>query len=182
MKHYLLPCLTGIMLTCINSTSHTQSSASSTKLNAKTSLEEIIPPPKRLDPKTNSGFVFRNDINTKAVRNFIMHYGDVSAVTWFQSNEGATAYFIMNGIYTKVAYDKNGDYECMFKYYYEDKLSREIRHEVKSQYHDFNICCVTEFNRNGKTIYDVKIEDKHSFKTIRITNGEMQMVEEFFKS
>lgn len=182
MKNYLLPCIAGIMFTCINSTSHTQSTTSFEKLNAKTSLEKLIPPSKQFNSSGNAGFIFRNDICIKAVRNFIKRYGDISYVTWRQSPNGAAAYFTANDIMTSVYFHKNGDYKCMIRYYREDKLPQYIRHLVRSRYYDYSIFSATELNENGKTIYDVKIEDKRSYKTIRIIDGEMEVRDEFFKA
>ena len=129
----------------------------------------------------NAGFIFRNDICIKAVRNFITKYGDVPDVTWRQSSNGAAAYFTTNDIMTSVYFHKNGDYRCIIRYYREDKLPQYIRHLVKSHYYDYAIFSVAELNENGKTIYDVKIEDKRSYKTIRLIDGEMEVSEEFFK-
>lgn len=181
MKNYLAPCLAGLMLICINSTSHTQSTTNFVKLNVKTSLEKIIPPSKQFNSFGNAGFIFRNDICIKAVRNFITKYGDVPDVTWRQSSNGAAAYFTTNDIMTSVYFHKNGDYRCIIRYYREDKLPQYIRHLVKSHYYDYAIFSVAELNENGKTIYDVKIEDKRSYKTIRLIDGEMEVREEFFK-
>lgn len=182
MKNYLLPCLAGIMLTCINSTSHTQSTSGFVKLNAQTSLEKLIPPSKQFNSPGSAGFIFRNDICVKAVRNFVRRFRDISDVTWRQSQSGAAAYFTMNDIRISVYFHKNGDYRCMIRYYREDKLPQYIRHLVRSHYDDYAIFSVAELNENGKTIYDVKIEDKLSYKTIRIIDGEMEVREEFFKA
>lgn len=181
MKNYLRICFTGIILTCLNSITYTQSNGHFTKLTAQTSFEKLLPSSKQFDSRKGSGLIFRSDININAVRNFIMRYGDVSSVTWRQSANGSSAYFTSNDIKTSVYFYKNGDYDCMIQYYREDKLPQYIRHLVKSHYYDYAIFSVAEFNKNDKTIYDIKIEDKTSFKTIRVIDGEMIVREEFSK-
>ncbi len=183
MKNKFFACFTGTLLAVtINNIAYTQSVTSIAKLKRQVSIEKIIPSSKKLYSADRSDIIFRNDIKIKAVRNFIRDFENVSDVIWRQSANGSAAYFTMNGIKTRVFYHKNGDYQSMIKYYYEDKLAPEIRHLVKSSFYDFSIYGITELNKNGQTIYEIKIEDKTSWKTIRIMNGEMEIKEEYNKA
>ena len=180
IKHFA--CFTGALLGwIINSIVYSQSPNGMAKLKPQALPENSIPLSRQLNFEMGSAPIFRNDISIKAVRNFIRDYENVSDVEWFPSDNGFAVYFTMNGVKTKVLYYKNGDYKSMFRYYFEDKLPREIRHLVKSKYYDFSICCIIEFNFNGQTIYEVKMEDKISWKIIKVVNGVIETTQEYFK-
>jgi hypothetical protein len=188
MKNKFFACFTGTLLTCtITGIAYTQK-LSGIANNAPdsyrdhTPLEYIIPETERLSPSDGHGFLYRNDINIKAVRNFIREYNKCASAEWFKSNNGFAVHFTMDGLNTKVYYDKKGNYEYMIRSYAESHLPPEVRHLVKSRYYDFSIYHVTEITRNGKIVYGVMIEDKTSRKTIRVVDGEMEVVSEYSKS
>jgi hypothetical protein len=87
--------------------------------------------------------------------------------------------FFDNGIQTKIFYNRKGNQDAMVRYYTEDKLPNEVRHSVRSTYYDFNIFLVIEVTVGNQTAYLVKIEDKTCTKTIRVMNGDMEVIEEF---
>ena len=70
----------------------------------------------------------------------------------------------------------------MLRYYQEEKLPHEIRGLVKSTYYDYDIYLITEVNRNEKIAYVVKMEDKTSWKTVKVVDGEMEVLEDYTKS
>jgi hypothetical protein len=188
MKNKFFACFTGTLLACtITGIAYTQ------KLSGKANndpdryrdqipLEYIIPEPEQLTPSDDPGFLYRNDINIKAVRNFMREYKKCASAKWFKLNNGFAVHFTMDGFDTKVYYDKKGNYEWMIRNYAESQLPREVRHLVKSHYYDFSIYHVTEVSRNGKITYAVIIEDKTSRKTIKVVDGEMEVMFEYSKS
>ena len=121
-------------------------------------------------------------INTKTVKNFKKNYKTSNAVSWFDIKDGILAEFKEDEITTKVFYDRKGNKTASIRSYFENKLPRDIRHQVKSHYYDFNIFYVQEVTVGDKTAYLVKIEDPLSFKTIRVVDGEMDELEAFTKS
>lgn len=120
------------------------------------------------------------NINSKAVKNFSKSYKNNAA--WFEITDGYMAVFNEGGIKTKVYYDKKGRLIGQIRSYEEDKLPRDIRHQVRSKYYDFHINYVNELTALKTTVYLVKIEDERSFKTIRVADGEMTETEAFDKS
>ena len=181
MKNKHIACFIGALLAgIVNCVSYAQPNGIP-KLKPPALPENSIPLSRQLSFVMDIKPVFRNDISSKAVRNFIREYDNITDVKWTSSDDGPSVYFTMNGVKTKVLYYKNGSYQSMFRYYLEDKLPLEIRHLVKSKYYDFSICCITEFNMNGKAIYEVKMEDKISWKILRVANGEIIAVTEYSK-
>jgi hypothetical protein len=125
----------------------------------------------------------RNDVNIRAQRDFMKEYKNVSNAKWVISGNGLlAAYFTDAGIATRRYYNRKGIYEYMIRYYQEDKLPTSVRHLVKSEYYDFSISQITEVCRNGNIAYLIDIEDQSSWKTIKVFDNDMEVVEEFSKS
>jgi hypothetical protein len=121
-------------------------------------------------------------INSKAVKDFTKTYKNAGDARWFVITDGFLAEFNQDGIKTKVFYDRKGRCAGSLRSYQEDQMPRDIRHQVKSHYYDFNIYYVQEVTVADKIAYLVKIEDKTSLKTIRVLDGEMTEIEAFEKS
>jgi hypothetical protein len=128
-------------------------------------------------PRAVKGF---KDVNTKAEINFNKTYKNATDITWYLLNDKRVMVrFFDNDVQTKIFYNKQGKNVAMIRYYTEDKLPNEVRHPVKTTYYDFNIFLVIEVTVGNQTAYLVKIEDKACTKTIRVMNGEMNVIEEF---
>jgi len=146
-------------------------------------LDILIPHMERMSSADGLKELRRNEVNLKAQRNFMREYKAVSDARWVISGNGLlAAYFTDAGIATRRYYNKKGVYEYMIRYYNEDKLHHNIRHLVKSKYYDFSIFQVTEVCRNGNTAFLVDIEDIDSWKTIKVLDNEIEVVDEFAKA
>jgi hypothetical protein len=188
MKKVFGACFAGAaLILTITSISYAQSSNSIAKLNPQPSLEKIIPISKQLNAARYSGPIFRSEISSKPVRNFVRNYKNVAEAEWFKSTNGLfVVYFSSDSINSSIYYNKKGGVEFMFRYYNEEKLPREVRHLVKSTYYDFSIFHVTEITWNNKLAYVVSMEDKRSkdiisYKIIKVVGAEMEVVNEFSK-
>ena len=167
----------------ITSIGYGQIENSITKLGTQSLSEKKIPFAKQLILTRDSNFIFRNEISTKAVRSFIREYKNVTDAEWFRSpNESFVVYFTSDSIKSTIYYNKDGDFDLMIRYYNEDKLPRKVRHLVKSNYYDFSIYHVTEFRYNGKTAYVAVIEDRTSWKKIKVVDDDMEVIGEFSKA
>lgn len=123
------------------------------------------------------------NINAKALKNFSKTFKQAATANWFVIKDGFLAKFQQDGIITKVFYNPKGRWVGNLRCYFEDKLPRDIRHLVRSNYYDYSIYYVNEVTVPGDiTVYLVKIEDKTSLKTIRVQDGEMDEIEAFTKS
>ena len=183
MKKAFVPGFARLLLACtITSITYGQTENRIAKLEASLFAEKNIPVAKQLPLNGGSNFVFRNEISTKAVRNFIRDFTNVTDAEWFRSPAGSfVVYFTSDSINSTIYYTKGGEFDCMIRYYGEDKLPREIRRLVRSNYYDFAIYHVSEFRANGKTAYVVVLEDKTSWKKIKVVDNEMEVVEELKK-
>jgi len=133
----------------------------------------------------NSDVLRLNEVSSKAVRHFSKTYKNVDSVRWSRLRDdkgGFGAYFVTDGIPTTVRYDQGGNYECCFREYFEDKLPKQIRHQVKSVYYDFAIRFIKEVNMFDNTVYLVTLEDTTSWKHILVTENKIVVLKEFSKT
>lgn len=161
---------------------HAQNSTSIAKLTVKITPENIFLP-ERFSGSVETKELRKNEINIKAQRDFIKEYKNATDARWYISGNGLlVAYFTKAGIMTRRYYNKKGIYEYMIRYYNEDGLHHDIRHLVKSKYYDFSIFQVIEVCRNGNIAFMIEIQDKDSWKTIKVVDNEMEVVDEMQKS
>jgi hypothetical protein len=125
---------------------------------------------------------YPSNINIKAIRDFVRSYRNASGEKWYELSDGFVVHFYMNNNKYRAFYKFNGDWLHTLSAYGGDQLPSLIRHKVKSVYYDYSIFLVTEIKLSDNTIYLVKIEDKTSWKTIKVCEGEdMQEIESCFK-
>ena len=77
---------------------------------------------------------------------------------------------------TRVFYDKKGRVQFTIDYYGEKELPREVRAVVKPVYYDYTIVSVQEVKQNGRSVYMIDLQDSHTLKTIRVADGDMELV------
>lgn len=127
----------------------------------------------------DSGFHFFNDINPRAVREFMKAYEDVDNVRWFKYKKGYVATFAKDSILTRAYYNVRGDFDVELRYFYENRLLPEIRNLVKSKYYDYSIFQVIEVIGYDRILHQIKIRDKNYFKVINVIDGEIEMVTKY---
>jgi len=77
---------------------------------------------------------------------------------------------------TRAFYDKKGRVRFTISYYSEKELPCEVRAVVKPEYYDYAILSVEEVKLNGKSIYLIDMQDSTTIKTVRVADGEMELV------
>jgi hypothetical protein len=122
-----------------------------------------------------------NSISVKAVRDFDKSFAHAYDKQWYVLEDGLVVYFKLNEIQMKTFYDKRGDRILTLRFYGEEKLPFNVRDLVKRNYYDHQIFLVIEINSHDKNVYLVKMEDKHSWKTVRVEEGEYVEVESYRK-
>ena len=123
------------------------------------------------------------EISSKAIRSFNKEFKNVSNVNWFISSAGlSVAHFTHDNVETFVYYSARGTYEFMVRNYKEDKLAVEVLRLVKSNYYGFDIYHITEISRNNKIAYGVNLKNKTSWKTIKVLEGEIELITEYTES
>jgi hypothetical protein len=131
---------------------------------------------KTLRPKNQ----FLNDVNMRAMRDFVNRYGDASDAVWHQSNDSYVAVFFRDSIQYRVIYSNRGDLSYVMKYYEENRMARNVRAVVKSTYYDYKIYIIQEIERpDHPTVYIVNLQNDTEWKKVKLCQGEMEVMEEF---
>ena len=125
---------------------------------------------------------YANEVNQKAMRDFKRTFKEVINEKWYSVKNGFLAEFSVNTTKNRVVYDKKGNWKFTVSYYDEKGLPPEIRAIVKPVYYDYAISRVEEIHANDQIIYIVHIQNNSSLKTLRISEGEMDLIEDFPKS
>jgi len=180
MKKISFTCLGGIFLLSAISSSFGQLAATSSKFKRSSPVDQIAASEKVNHRDADGDYI--NNVNSKALRHFTKAYQNPSEVKWVKLTTGFRVHFVSNGIDTRTYYNKRGACEAIVRYYYEKDMSANIRHQVKTIYYDFKIFLITEITADHKTAYLIKIEDNTSWKTVKIVDNEMEVIEEYSKS
>jgi len=122
-----------------------------------------------------------NDLNTKAVRHFNQEFGFAQNEAWFKIRDGYTVKFKTDEIQYRIGYNKKGNWLNTVKIYHEPELNQTIRHIVKSNYYDYTIALVEEITVKNSTSYVVHIDNEKGFKKLYVSDGEINVMEEFSK-
>ena len=119
----------------------------------------------------------------RPVRNFWHMFGESMNEKWYAipRDGGFLAEFREKGIAYKVFYDKKGNWVYTLKEYTEKELPADVRAMVKSVYFDYPIAWVKEVNQSQDVVYLVNISNDQEWKTLRVSDGEMEVVEDFRK-
>ena len=125
-----------------------------------------------------------NRIHVKAMRDFLRRDKTTSNVDWMVVETGYVAkYADANNSKCRTVYNNRGEFVYTIKQYYESKMPREIRGIVKSEYYDFNITLVDEIEETRRPrVYIVHLEDATTLKNVRVSEREMEVIEEYRKS
>ena len=131
--------------------------------------------------KTLSLYEPSTAVNTKAMRDFKKTSPHIESEKWYSFKDGFAAKFTEDGIQRMVTYNRIGDWLYTISYYEEKQLPEDIRALVKSTYYDYTITVVQEITAHQQTVYLVHMQDANTWKTIRIADEEMSVVEDFNK-
>lgn len=132
-------------------------------------------------PEKESRMVDETEININAVRDFTRTFKNTSAVKWVKNDNGASVYFVVDGIKMRSSYNNKGKREYTLKYYDEFRLPEDVRRLVRSTYYDYHIAIATEVMRNERTSYLVKMENEKEYLTVRVDEGELSVFEKTTK-
>jgi hypothetical protein len=151
---------------------------SSIKKKHKTRIDELL-----ADKPIYINGSSPNLIASKAIRNFTRDFKEAIDVRWFLTDEGGyIVKFIYKGVACRGDYDYKGRCLVTARYYNEDKLPREVRHLVKTNYYDFSIYRIAELSLSNKIVYIVTLENDESWMKISLIDGEFALLENYKKA
>lgn len=123
--------------------------------------------------------VYNNDVPAKAYRHFKKTFAGITGELWSVTAGGFMTRFTMNGAVSRAFYDNKGNWQFTIACYGESKLPPDTRATLKSVYPDYTILTVEEIQMPARTIYQVDIVYNKNWKTVRMYDGEMELVNDF---
>src|SRR5258708_1141007 len=118
----------------------------------------------------------------KATGQFWNTFGESRGEKWYPLTNGFLAEFAEKNVQVKVVYSKKGNWVYTLRQYSESELPAEVREQVKSRYYDDTITWVKEVIQPQNTVYLIHIENGARWKTVRVCDGEMDVMQDFKKS
>jgi hypothetical protein len=120
--------------------------------------------------------------NSRMYSDFSKHFKNATDIKSSQIKNSTLISCNMDGKLTRVLYNKNGKWQHTITTYESDKLAESIRDQVSDAFPRYSIFGgVIEVEAGNKKAHFVTIENKSSWKRIRVVDGEMDVYEEFQK-
>jgi hypothetical protein len=117
---------------------------------------------------------------SKAMKNFKRSHPNVTGESWSRTDGYHFVKFKEGGIKNKIAYTPGGKIDYTLKMYdNENHLPRWVKIAVQSTYYNYNILDAQELRLKNKTIYLVKITDSTTWKMIRVSDGDLEEIENY---
>ncbi|KAA9034453.1 hypothetical protein FW778_22500 [Ginsengibacter hankyongi] len=118
----------------------------------------------------------KTSVNLKALKDFSKSFHEVSDEKWFKVPGGVIANFLSKGIDFRIKYDENGKRLYKLLTYAEDNLPSDVRSLIRSHYYHYEIEFCNEYQLSNSTVYVVKMDDDKSIKTVKIADGEIEVI------
>jgi hypothetical protein len=139
--------------------------------------------PSYLRTENASEAVYYNNISTRAIRNFVLNFPEISNENWLSTADLFVAMFTLNDISYRIDYDKKGNWIETFRTYDETNMSSDLRQIIKSSYYDYDIYLVQDIEQPfHPTIYIVHLDGKKQLINLQVCNGVIHEWQKFKKS
>ena len=123
--------------------------------------------------------------NEKAIKNFKKEFKDATTPVIYAGNDGFILKSIADGHNVTSAYDKKGNWVYTIKLYPSENLAKDIIDVVKDGYDSkgYFITMMEKVDQPGdKSVYVVHMQNNNEYKTLRVSNNEVELVHEFQKA
>ena len=122
------------------------------------------------------------EVKKSVLKDFQRSYGDIKSARWFKTGKGYGVSFKQTGTSTTVFYTGSGAVDSRVRYYFEDRLPQHVRSIVSSNFFDYSISHVAEVQKGDVTAYIVKIQNSKYIKSVKVIDGEWELVESLVKN
>ena len=148
-----------------------------------------VSPPKdlvvyaRMIAKDESVPGYRNNISTRAVRDFMGKFENVSNERWYNADDRFVVMFRLEDVDYRIDYDQQGSCIQTIRSYDATKSAPDIIDMVRSSYPHYNIFLVQEVEMPLHPInYFIHLDGKRRLINLRVYNGDIEELENFRKS
>jgi hypothetical protein len=132
----------------------------------------------------NSGKVISSDqVNLKAVKHFQHDYKSVTNSEWaVLKDNGYLCRFRISDIPYRAFYNPEGSWLYTISNYSGKQINQSLHERVQSVYYNYQITFVNQIDMPGNVrINLVEIQDEKSIKKVRVTDEEMEVIQDITK-
>jgi hypothetical protein len=99
-----------------------------------------------------------------------------------KTNKGYIVHSVIEGRQAMSAYNKKGKWVYTIQQYSLDNLDKNIIDRVRSVYYDYGVTGIQKVEQPGMdAVYVVRLENTKSIKLVRLTNDDMELVQDLNK-
>ena len=120
-------------------------------------------------------------VAAKAIRDFKKIFKGDLGEKWYSLTDGYLVEFTHDSTKNVVMYDKKGNWSFTISYIDESRLAPSLKSLVESYYPGYNVTGAEEVSVSAFTFYVVHVQDKRTWKKLRIWDGEVDLIEDFNK-
>jgi hypothetical protein len=95
------------------------------------------------------------------------------------SEKGYVVHSVIDGRKSTTAYDKKGNWVYTIQQYTIDDLDKNLKDRIRSVYYDYDVATIQKVEQPGMdVVYVVHLENEKSIKIVRLTNDEMELIQD----
>jgi hypothetical protein len=99
-----------------------------------------------------------------------------------ESSKGSIVHSVVDGRATTTAFDKKGKWIYTIEKYSLDNLDKNIIDRVQSVYYNYGVTGIEKIDQRGmNTVYVVHLENAKSIKLVRLTDDDIEVVQDLVK-
>ena len=96
-----------------------------------------------------------------------------------RSEKGYVVHSVIDGRKSMTAYDKKGKWVYTIQQYSIDDLDKSLKDRIRSVYYDYDVTIIQKVEQPGMdVVYVVHLENEKSIKIVRLTNDEMELIQD----
>jgi hypothetical protein len=96
--------------------------------------------------------------------------------------KGYVVHSVIDGHQATIAYNKRGKWIYTIQHYNLDNIDKNILDRIRPVYYDYNVTGMEKVEQPGmEVVYVVHLENLKSIKLLRLTNDEMEVVQDLIK-
>jgi len=119
-----------------------------------------------------------NDVSDKVLKIFKSTFTNATEVKWTEYENNYTVSFALEGVQSKVVYDKEGNMMSSLRYYSPERLPVNVYSKLKKKYDNRVLFGVTESATDQEIVYYVKMYDTKNWYTVKVDgSGSMETYE-----
>jgi hypothetical protein len=122
------------------------------------------------------------NVNSKVPKAFARSFKDAEKMSWYEVNQNYLVNFIQNEQQNKALFTRTGSLVYHITYGYEKNLPKDIRHQIKSEYYDYQITRVFNVRQNRRDVWVINLEDDNHVILAKVEEDQMNEVNRFKKN